>query len=160
MIKQLVEVVNCQLHTLVKLSERAIRWLIKESQDLFQSQPMLLDVKIQPGHTLNVVGDIHGQYYDLLRIFDYCGYPTQSRNYLFIGDYVDRGKQSIEVICLLMALKLKFPTQVNLLRGNHEYHIINKMYGFYDECKRRYSVALWREFGVCFNYMPVSALIE
>jgi serine/threonine-protein phosphatase PP1 catalytic subunit len=108
---------------------------------------MLLEVRIKPGHMLNVVGDIHGQYFDLLRIFDYCKFPSEDNNYLFIGDYVDRGKQSIETICLLMAIKLKFPQSFNLLRGNHEYHIINKMYGFYDECKRRYSISLWRDFG-------------
>ena len=109
---------------------------------------------------MNIVGDIHGQYYDLLRIFDYGGYPSLDQNYLFIGDYVDRGKQSIEVITLLLAFKVKFPNNFNLLRGNHECQSINKTYGFYDECKRRYSVSLWRDFGNCFNYMPVSAIIE
>jgi len=73
---------------------------------------------------------------------------------------VDRGKQSVEVICLLLAFKVKYPQSFNLLRGNHECQAINRTYGFYDECKRRYSINLWREFGYCFSYMPVSALIE
>ena len=122
---------------------------------LLKEQKMLLDLEAP----IKICGDIHGQYYDLLRIFEHCGYPGEN-SYLFLGDYVDRGKQSLETICLLMAYKIKFPNKIHLLRGNHESSITNRIYGFYDECKRRYNVKLWRSFTELFNYLPVAALID
>ena len=113
----------------VDLSEGEIRGLCVKSREIFLSQPILLELEAP----LRICGDTHGQYYDLLRMFEYGGFPPES-NYLFLGDYVDRGKQSLETICLLLAYKIKYPENFFLLRGNHECASINRIYGFYDEC--------------------------
>lgn len=139
----------------VDLKEEEIKYLIDKSMLIFKEQKMLIELEAP----LRVCGDIHGQYYDLLRIFEHCGFPGEF-NYLFLGDYVDRGKQSLETICLLLAYKIKYPLKVHLLRGNHESSVTNRIYGFYDECKRRYNVRLWRNFTELFNYLPVAALID
>ncbi|EJK61204.1 hypothetical protein THAOC_18348, partial [Thalassiosira oceanica] len=84
----------------VDLSEAEVKMLCLRSRDLLISQPMLLELEAP----IKICGDVHGQYYDLLRLFEYGGFPPES-NYIFLGDYVDRGKQSLETICLLMAYK-------------------------------------------------------
>lgn len=143
----------------VQLTEGEIRGLCLKSREIFLSQPILLELEAPlkicgecvggapasappagasaaPNPVLYCppAGDVHGQYYDLLRLFEYGGFPPES-NYLFLGDYVDRGKQSLETICLLLAYKIKYPENFFLLRGNHECASINRIYGFYDECK-------------------------
>ncbi|KAL6121368.1 Serine threonine-protein phosphatase PP2A catalytic subunit [Nucleospora cyclopteri] len=147
--------VRTKPNKIVNLTEAEITWLCKASKEIFMEQPILLEIKAP----LKVCGDIHGQYSDLLQLFEYGFYPPKS-NYLFLGDYVDRGKQSIESICLLMAYKIKYKDNFFILRGNHESKGINRIYGFYDECKRRYSVTLWKTFTECFDWLPVCALIE
>ncbi|KAI4301981.1 hypothetical protein L6164_035207 [Bauhinia variegata] len=119
----------------VQLSESEIRQLCVISTEIFLQQPNLLELEAP----IKICGDIHGQYSDLLWLFEYGGLPPNA-NYLFLGDYVDRGKQSLETICLLLAYKIKFPENFFLLRGNHECASINRIYGFYDECKRRFNI--------------------
>merc|ERR1712187_621679 len=125
------------------------------AREVFMDQPMLLE--LDP--PLNLCGDVHGQYHDLLRIFEHAEFPPNA-NYLFLGDYVDRGKKSLETIWLLFAYKIKFPENFFLLRGNHETPSISRIYGFYDECKRRYNTKLWKEFCDVFNCLPVCAIIQ
>lgn len=154
-IAQLLEVRTCRSGKLVQLTESEICGLCIRSRDVFMEQPIFLELECP----LKVCGDVHGQYADLLRLFECGGFPPEA-NYLFLGDYVDRGKQSIETICLLLAYKVKYSENFFLLRGNHECASINRIYGFYDECKRRYSIRLWKTFTDCFNCVPVSACID
>ncbi|KAK1364930.1 Serine/threonine-protein phosphatase [Heracleum sosnowskyi] len=128
LIERLIEVRSSKPGKPVQLSESEIKQLCATARDIFFNQPNLLELEAP----IKICGDIHGQYSDLLRLFEYGGFPPQA-NYLFLGDYVDRGKQSLETICLLLAYKIKYPENFFLLRGNHECASINRIYGFYDE---------------------------
>lgn len=140
-IARLLEVRGARPGKQVQLAEFEIKFLCTKAREIFINQPILLEleapIKIcgmsQLCFALIFAGDIHGQYYDLLRLFEYGGFPPEA-NYLFLGDYVDRGKQSLETICLLLAYKIKYPENFFILRGNHECASINRIYGFYDEC--------------------------
>lgn len=129
------------------MMEAELHDVIGKAKELFESQPVLLELEAP----LKVLGDTHGQFTDLLRLFELAGFPPQ-HNFLFLGDYIDRGYQSIENIILLFCYKIKFPENFFLLRGNHECAPINRIYGFYDECKRRYSIRLWKAFQVSRKY--------
>ncbi|XP_010792409.1 serine/threonine-protein phosphatase PP1-beta catalytic subunit-like [Notothenia coriiceps] len=155
LISRLLEVRGCRPGKIVQMSESEVRGLCIKSREIFLSQPILLELEAP----LKICGDIHGQYTDLLRLFEYGGFPPEA-NYLFLGDYVDRGKQSLETICLLLAYKIKYPENFFLLRGNHECASINRIYGFYDECKRRFNIKLWKTFTDCFNCLPIAAIID
>ncbi|KAI9315471.1 Metallo-dependent phosphatase-like protein [Dichotomocladium elegans] len=128
--------------------------ICKAAQEVFMSQPTM--VELNP--PVKILGDIHGQYHDLIRLFNMGGYPPKS-NYLFLGDYVDRGKQSLETILLLFCYKIKHPENFFLLRGNHECANVTRVYGFYDECKRRTNVKIWKTFVDAFNALPIAALV-
>lgn len=137
-----------------------IKHITAKSRSIFLEQPTML--KLSP--PVKIVGDIHGQYHDLIRIFNSCGHPPLT-NYLFLGDYVDRGYKSLETILLLLCYKIKYPENFFMLRGNHESANITKIYGFYDECKRRLplisgSHKLWKNFVDVFNSLPIAATIN
>ncbi|KAI0233553.1 serine/threonine protein phosphatase Pzh1 [Massospora cicadina] len=124
------------------------------SREILLSQPSLIELSAP----VKIVGDVHGQFTDLLRMFEMCGSPPSS-NFLFLGDYVDRGRQSLETILLLLCYKIKYPENFFLLRGNHECANVTRVYGFYDECKRRSSVKIWKAFVGVFNCFPVAAIV-
>lgn len=178
-IDRLLEVRGSKPGKPVQLTENEIKELCYRSREIFINQPILLELeapikicgklhvkfklfdRVYPLclNSHNAAGDVHGQYYDLLRLFEYGGFPPDS-NYLFLGDYIDRGKMSLETVCLLLAYKIKYPENFFLLRGNHECASINRIYGFYDECKRRHTIKLWKIFTDCFNCLPIAALVD
>lgn len=144
----------------LSLTSQEIKYVLNKSRSIFLDQPTLL--RLSP--PVKIVGDIHGQFHDLIRIFNSCGYPPYT-NYLFLGDYVDRGYKSLETILLLLCYKIKYPENFFMLRGNHESANITKIYGFYDECKRRLpSISgnhkLWKTFVDVFNALPIAATIN
>jgi len=154
-ITKLIQARDFKPNKIISLTEAEIKWLCNTSKEIFMSQPVLLELEAP----IKICGDVHGQFYDLLRILEFGGYPPDS-NYLFLGDYVDRGKQSLETICLLLAYKIKYPENFFMTRGNHECSSINRIYGFYDECKKRFSIKLWKTFTDCFNCLPVAAILD
>lgn len=138
----------------VCLKNAEIVAICHRAREVFLSQPALLELDAP----VKIVGDVHGQFTDLIRMFEMCGFPP-SANFLFLGDYVDRGKQSLETILLLLCYKLKFPENFFLLRGNHECANVTRVYGFYDECKRRCNVKIWKTFIDTFNTLPIASIV-
>ena len=155
MIKRLVDAGYAgKVTKTVCLKNAEITAICHAARELFLSQPALLELS----PPVKIVGDVHGQYTDLIRMFEMCGFPPNS-NFLFLGDYVDRGKQSLETILLLLCYKLRFPENFFLLRGNHECANVTRVYGFYDECKRRCTVKVWKTFIDTFNTIPIAAIV-
>ncbi|QSZ32222.1 hypothetical protein DSL72_001795 [Monilinia vaccinii-corymbosi] len=138
----------------VCLKSAEINSICARVREILLEQPPLIELEAP----VKIVGDIHGQYSDLIRMFEMCGFPPSS-NFLFLGDYVDRGKQSLETILLLMCYKIKYPENFFLLRGNHECANVTRVYGFYDECKRRANVKVWKTFVDVFNCLPIAAIV-
>ena len=139
-----------------QLSENDIKRLCDKAREI-----LLGESNVQPVRCpVTVCGDIHGQFHDLSELFRIGG-NSPDTNYLFMGDYVDRGYYSVETVTLLVALKVRYRDRVTILRGNHESRQITQVYGFYDECLRKYGNAnVWKYFTDLFDYLPLTALID
>ena len=137
-------------------NETTITSIINIARNIFMAQETIIDVPLP----VYVVGDLHGNIFDLIRILIMSGLPPKNR-FLFLGDYVDRGQYSVEIITLLFALLAKYPDYIYLIRGNHEFSRVNEVYGLKDEIISLYkSESLFDTMNKCFNYMPLVALIS
>ena len=138
------------------LPERELRILCEKVKEILIEESNVQPVKAP----VTICGDIHGQFYDLIELFKIGG-ESPYTNYLFLGDFVDRGYYSVETFLLLLALKVRYPDRITLIRGNHESRQITQVYGFYDECLRKYGNAnVWKFFTDLFDYLPLTALVE
>ena len=140
----------------VLLTEHEIKILVSKAKEVLSKEDNVQAVSAP----VTICGDVHGQFHDLLELFKIGG-KCPDTNYLFMGDYVDRGYHSIETLCLLLLLKIRYPTRIYLTRGNHESTEITQLYGFYDECVQKFGNAnVWKMFTDLFNYLPISAIVE
>ena len=162
------------------LSEKEVKELCERAKDILREE---MNVQKIPA-PVSIVGDIHGQYHDLVELFRLGG-PAPDTNYLFLGDYVDRGYYSVECVTLVVALKVRYPSRITILRGNHESRQITQVYviyffsrtyrriiqnennntthsyGFYDECLRKYGTPnVWGYFTDLFDFLPLAAVVE
>jgi serine/threonine-protein phosphatase PPG1 len=154
------------------LAESVIEAICAKTKELLMQESNVVHVQAP----VTVVGDIHGQFFDLIEIFKIGGWCPDT-NYLFpgkmssnavtsqvltwIGDYVDRGMFSVETISLLVCLKLRYPHRVHLIRGNHESRGVTQSYGFYTECSRKYGNAnVWHYFTDMFDFLTLSVVIN
>jgi len=129
-------------------------------KELFTKLPTLVDITVPDEAKFTICGDIHGQYFDLLNIFELNGLPSESNPYLFNGDFVDRGSFSVECIFVLLGFRLLYPNHFFMARGNHESQTMNQMYGFEGEVKAKYSQQMYEVFCEIFNLLPLAHCIN
>ena len=149
--KQIEQLRKCQY-----ITEIEVKLLCEKAKEIFIEESNVQKI-VAP---LTICGDIHGQFDDLTELFIKGGKCPETK-YLFMGDFVDRGFNSVETFLLLLALKVRYPDRITLIRGNHETRQITQVYGFYDECMRKYgSINVWRYCTEIFDYLPIGAIIN
>lgn len=137
-------------------SVEEVTYINAKSKELFSTYPNVIKVR----SPVTICGDIHGQFDDLIELFEING-KVPSTDYLFMGDYVDRGNKSVETVTYLFALKLKYPDHITLLRGNHESAGVSQHFGFRDEVLKRYgNETVWKIYINTFNTLPLAALVN
>ncbi|KAG9132064.1 hypothetical protein Leryth_022507 [Lithospermum erythrorhizon] len=142
------------------LHKRYAFQILLKTREMLLAMPSLVDINVPDGKHFTVCGDVHGQFYDLLNIFELNGLPSEDNPYLFNGDFVDRGSFSLEVILTLFAFKCMSPTAIYLSRGNHESKSMNKIYGFEGEVRAKLSETCVELFADVFCCLPLAHVIN
>ncbi|KAJ6244115.1 serine/threonine-protein phosphatase pp2a-related [Anaeramoeba flamelloides] len=149
--KILEKLENCLVPT-----EKEIQFVCLKARQIFLKEGNTIFLKAP----ITICGDVHGQFWDLKELFEIGGKPPGT-SYLFMGDFVDRGYYSIETFLLLLTLKVRYPDKITLIRGNHESRQITQVYGFYDECMKKFgNSSVWRYCTELFDYLSLSAIVE
>ncbi|KAI3787345.1 hypothetical protein L1987_41751 [Smallanthus sonchifolius] len=142
------------------LHKRYAFQIVLQTREILMALPSLVDINVSDGKHFTVCGDVHGQFFDLLNIFELNGLPSEENPYLFNGDFVDRGSFSVEVILTLFAFKCMSPSAIHLSRGNHESKSMNKIYGFEGEVRSKLSDKFVELFAEVFCYLPLAHVIN
>ncbi|KAK5581618.1 hypothetical protein RB653_001655 [Dictyostelium firmibasis] len=142
------------------LHKKYVCKILKQSFDMIKQLPTLVDIDHETTMKITICGDTHGQFYDLLNIFEINGFPSEEKPYLFNGDFVDRGSFSFEIIITLLAYKLLYPNHMHLTRGNHETTDMNRFYGFQGEVVAKYSEMVFDLFSELFNWFPLAFVLD
>lgn len=142
------------------LHKKYVVQILLQIKQILSALPTVVDVIIPDDDEITVCGDVHGQFYDLLNIFEMNGLPFPSNPYLFNGDFVDRGSFSVEIILTLFCWKIVYPQSLHLTRGNHETKNLNKIYGFEGEVKHKYDVEVMELFSEVFCYLPLVIVLN
>lgn len=138
------------------LKESDVKALCRKAREILGNE----DNVVALSAPVTICGDIHGQFHDLVELFKIGG-DCPYTNYVFMGDFVDRGYYSVETFLMLLALKVRYPDRITLLRGNHESRQITQVYGFYDECVRKYGSAnVWNYCTDVFDYIALAAVVD
>ena len=129
--------------------------ILRQAAEVFRKEKTLLELK----YPVTVVGDIHGQFFDLLKLLDLAG-DVSTNKYLFLGDYVDRGSFSVEVLLVMCALKLCFPGNIFMIRGNHECRQMTTFFNFRAECLSKFDLEFYEISCETFDNMPLACVIN
>ncbi|OCF60089.1 serine/threonine-protein phosphatase PP-X isozyme 1 [Kwoniella mangroviensis CBS 10435] len=149
--KQIAQLKRCEI-----IPESAVKELCQKAKEILMEEGNVQYVD----SPVTICGDIHGQFFDMMELFKIGGLCPET-NYIFMGDFVDRGFHSVETFLLLLLLKVRYPDRITLIRGNHESRQITQVYGFYDECQRKYgSSNVWRYCCDVFDYLSLGCVVD